>query len=261
VSLVTGLYVFGSFARGAVEPHDVDLNVEFDGDERWVSHFVTCLSYGRDPHSPLRRMLTDGKRGCQFQFNFLDRADFDMTLLWRKPDTLQTALERLSAIQADPAAGRAPREAMLPQFEGLDRWIPLAYRQAMSGAVSNGAVTIERCVLQDGTISSATALDHVSYRWQPTSPLYRAASAVVADWERRGIDPCQGHLHGTDIRDRETPYFAGFGLRYFTSVPACLTEYGGVEWLEIIQPTRTRQLDALRILPRNPSLLARVSWP
>jgi hypothetical protein len=57
-------------------------------------------------------MLTDGKRGCQF--NFLDRADFDMTLLWRRDDTLQTALERLNAIQADPAAGRASRDAMLP---------------------------------------------------------------------------------------------------------------------------------------------------
>ena len=260
VSLVTGLYVFGSFARGAVEPHDVDLNVEFEGDERWMGHFISCLSYGRDPHSPIRRMLTDGKRGCQFQFNFLDRADFDMTLLWRRADTLQTALERLNVIQADPAAGRASRDAMLPQFEGLDRWMPLAYREAISGAVSNGAVTLERCILQDGTISSTTALDHVSYRWKRTSPLYRAASAVVADWERRGIDPCQGHLHGSDIRGRETPYFAGFGLRYFTSVPACLTEFGGVEWLEIIRPTRTGQLDTLRILPSNRKLLARVSW-
>jgi len=205
-------------------------------------------------------MLTDGKRGCQFQFNFLDRADFDMTLLWRRADTLQTALERLNAIQADPAAGRAPRDAMLPQFEGLDRWIPLAYREAMSGAVSNHAITIERCVLQDGAISSTTALDHVSRKWKPTSPLYRAAHAVVADWERRGIDPGQGHLHGSDIRDRETPYFAGFGLRYFTSVPACLTEFGGVEWLEIIRPTRTGQIDALRILPRSRELLARTSW-
>jgi hypothetical protein len=48
-----------------------------------------------------------------------------MTLLWHKGDTLQTALERLNAIQPDPAAGRALREAMLPEFEGLDQWIPL----------------------------------------------------------------------------------------------------------------------------------------
>jgi hypothetical protein len=251
VSLVTSLYVFGSFARGALEPHDVDIDVEFEIDERWASHFAICLAYGRDPHSPMRRMLTRGKRGCQFQFNFRDRADFDMTLLWHKPDTLQTALGRLSAIQPDPTAERAPRDAMLPQFEGLDRWIPLAFREAMSDAVSNGAITIERCTLEDDTVSSTTALDHLTYRWRPTSPLYRAASAVIADWERRGIDPGQAHLHGTDIRDRDTPYFAGFGLRYFTSVRACLTEFGGQEWIEIVRPTRTRPLDALRIVPRN----------
>ena len=149
---------------------------------------------------------------------------------------------------------------MLPQFEGLDQWIPLAYREAMSGAVGSGAVSIERCVLQDGAINSTTAFDHVGRRWRPTSPLYRAASAVIADWERRGIDPCHGHLHGSDIKDQDTPYFAGFGLRYFTSVPACLTEFGGVEWLEVIRPTRTRHLDALRILPRDRELLARVAW-
>ena len=259
-SLVTGLYVFGSFAHGALEPHDVDIDVEFEIDERWAGHFASCLAYGRDPHGPVKRMLTDGKRGCQFQFNFRDRAGFDMTLLWRTGDTLQAALERLSAIQADPAAGRAPRDAMLPQFEGLDRWIPLAFREAMSGAVTDGAITIERCVIEDGAISDATALEHVSYRWRPASPLYRAASAVVADWERRGIDPCQGHLHGSDIRDRDTPYFAGFGLRYFRSVPACLTEFGGLEWIEIVRPTRTSPLDALRILPRDRKLLTRVSW-
>lgn len=55
----------------------------------------------------MKRMLTHGKRGCQFQFNFRDRADFEMTLVWHKSDTLQTALERLSAIQPDPAAAVA----------------------------------------------------------------------------------------------------------------------------------------------------------
>lgn len=52
-----------------------------------------------------------------------------MVLLWHKGDTLQTALKRLNAIQPDPTARRAPREAMLPEFEGLDQWIPLAFRE------------------------------------------------------------------------------------------------------------------------------------
>lgn len=260
LSLVRELYVFGSFARGALDPHDVDLAVEFDADRRWAAHFVGCLSYGRDPHALFRRTLTGGKRGCQFQFNFRDRADFDMTLLWCQGDTLHAALDRLAAIQPDPAAERAPREAMLPQFEGLDEWIPLAYREGLSGAVGAGAMTIERCVLTEGTVASAQAREHLADRWLTTSPLYRAARAVVADWEARGIDPGQGHLHGTDIRDRDTPYFAGFNLRYFRAIPDCLTEYGGVEWIEVVRPTRTRPLDALRIRPGDRSRLGQLQW-
>jgi hypothetical protein len=260
LSLVTEVYAFGSFARGALEPHDVDIDVEFEIDQRWAAHFAGCLAYGRDPHSPMKRLLTAGKRGCQFEFSFRDRADFDMMLLWRKGDSLPAALQRLHLIQPDPAAGRAPRDAMLPQFEGLDEWIPLAVREALSEAVSSGAIAIDRRVLADGTAASEQVREHLDYRWLPTSPLYRAASAVVTDWEQRGIDPCQGHLHGNDIRDKDTPYFAGFRWRYFTSIPACLTEYGGVEWLEVVRPTRTRPLDTLRILPRNHELLDRVRW-
>jgi predicted nucleotidyltransferase len=45
LKLVTEVYVFGSYARGAAEPHDLDVEVEIDRQhERWISHFVTCLS-------------------------------------------------------------------------------------------------------------------------------------------------------------------------------------------------------------------------
>jgi hypothetical protein len=260
LSLVTELYIFGSFARGAIEPHDVDIDVEFEIDRRWAEHFAGCLAYGRNPHSPMKRALTGGRRGCQLEFNFRDRADFQMTLLWRPDDTLSAALERLHLIRPDPAAGRAARNAMLPQFEGIDQAIPRPIREALSEAVSSGAIAIERRVLPDGSVTSLQAREHLAYRWTPSSPLYRAASAVIADWERRGIDPCQGSLHGTDIRDKDTPYFAGFGWRYFTSIPACLTKYGGAEWIEVVRPTRTRPLDTLRILPRDRRLLDRASW-
>lgn len=93
VSLLRELYVFGSFARGALDPHDVDIDVEYESDERWVTHFIGCLSYGKDPHSPIKRALTSGKRGMQFLFNFRERADFELTLLWRKGDSLPLACD------------------------------------------------------------------------------------------------------------------------------------------------------------------------
>ncbi len=260
LSLVRELYVFGSFSRGAIEPHDLDLDVEHEVDRRWSVHFADCLAYGRDHFNLMKRPLTGGKRGCQFTFNFRDRADFSMTLLWRKGDSLATALRRLHSIQPDPSAGRATRHAMLPQFEGLDHQIPRPIRHALSEMVTSGAITIERLVLEDSDVRSSLAREHLAGRWMASSPLYRAARAVVADWEQRGIDPTCGHLHGADIHDKDTPYFAGFSWRYFTSIPACLTRYGGVEWLEVIHPTKTRPLHALRIMPGDRQLFEHDSW-
>jgi len=261
LSLVTELYVFGSFARGATEPHDVDLDIEHESDYRWGSHFATCLAYGRDPYSLMKRPLAGGRRGCQITFRFKGSADIPMTVLWRKGDPLSAALERLHAIQPDPAAGRAPRDAMLPQFEGLDQWIPRPIREALSAAVNDELITLERVVLADDEVTSPYAREHLADRWSPSSPLRRAGRAVVADWERRGIDPRHCHLHGTDIDDSSTPYFAGFSWRYYTCIPHSLSGHGGTEWLEVVNPTRTRPLDTLRIQPRNRELLARVTWP
>ncbi len=203
LSLVTELYVFGSFARGAAEPHDVDLDIEHESDYRWGSHFATCLAYGRDPYSLMKRPLTGGRQGCQITFRFKGSADFPIDEL----------------------------------------------------------ITLERVVLADDEVTSPYAREHLADRWSPSSPLRRAGRAIVADWERRGIDPRHCHLHGTDIDDSSTPYFAGFSWRYYTSIPRCLSGHGGTEWLEVVNPTRARPLDTLRILPRNRELLARVTWP
>lgn len=149
LSMVTELFVFGSFARGALDPHDLDVDVEFEQDDQWISHFVSALSGGRDPHSPIRRMLTGGKRGCQFTFNFRAQADFDLTMLWQKGESLADALARLDAIEADPEARRAPRDSMLPQFVGIDAWVPRPYREALVAAVNGAAVSTERMQLTD----------------------------------------------------------------------------------------------------------------
>jgi hypothetical protein len=43
-------------------------------------------------------------------------------------------------------------------------------------------------------------------------------------------------------------------------IPGCLTEHGGVEWTEVIRPTRTMPLDALRITPINSALHVGADW-
>lgn len=261
LTLVTEVYIFGSFSRGALEPHDLDIDVEISrDDERWRAHFVTSLSYGRDIYAPIKRPLTAGKRGYQFTFEFRDRADFEMTLLWQQGDSLDTALARLHSIKSDPEAGRAARDSMLPEFQGIDDWIPRPCREALCGAVGSGAIRIERVLLADAQVRSPLATKHLARRWKPTSPLYRAATAVVSHWEERGVDPGQGHLHGADIRDRDTPYFANFNWSHFRAIPHCLIEYGGVEWLEVVHPTRTKPLECLRIVPLDSKKLSDARW-
>jgi len=198
LSLVTEVYVFGSFARGALVPHDLDVDVEHLTDEEWGMRMIHSLSYGRDPYAPTRRLLNGGKRGCQFVFNFRERADFELTLLWHKGDSLAVALERLRTIEADPGAGRAARDSMLPEFDSIDDWIPRPHREALCAAVDGNVISLERILLSDGPLTTKLATEHLTYRWKTSSPLYRAAAGVVRYWEQRGIDPGQCHLHGVE---------------------------------------------------------------
>jgi hypothetical protein len=250
LSLITEVYIYGSFARGALQPADVDLDIEYDQtDDRWISTVIRALSNGRNPHVEFKKPLFGRKRGIEFVFNHRADADYDMTLLWRRGEDLDTALTRLRGIEADSAAGRAPRDAMLPQFDGIDRWLPRPYRETLSRAIDAELNTVERLVLPDTDIDHPVARDHLERRWRPESPLYRAGRAVFAHLLARGVDPAQVHLHGRDVQDSETPYFAGFSLRYLTSMQDCLTEHGGTEWIEVVHPTTRGALDALRISP------------
>lgn len=263
LSLIREVYVFGSFARGALQPGDVDLDVEFDKDWEWSSAFVDAISEGRDGYIPLRRPLVGRKRGVQFIFNGLERADFPMTLLWRRGDDLNTALKRLHEIKADPAAGRAERHAMLPQFEGLDRWLPRFHREHFVEAIDSGAIVVERLTLAEPEfrhLQHPVVEEHLWGRWSESSPLYRSAGAVFAYLIDRGVDPAQLRLHGRDVRVGETPYYAGFELRYLRGMQWALSEGGGREWIEVVHPVKRGDLHALRVVPGSVSKLNQLKW-
>jgi hypothetical protein len=150
---------------------------------------------------------------------------------------------------------------MLPEFEGFDRWLPRPYRETLSLAVDAGVMTLERLVLPDIQVDHPLATEHLQNRWGPESPLYRAGRAVFAYYLlQRGIDPAQVHLHGRDVQDRVTPYFAGFSLRYLRSMQSCLTEDGGKESIEAVHPTRRGPLDALRVLPTDEESPLGLNW-
>ncbi len=53
---------------------------------------------------------------------------------------------------------------MLPQFQGLDRWLHRPYRETLSAAVDAGAITLERLVLPDQEIDHPLANEYLRHR-------------------------------------------------------------------------------------------------
>src|SRR6266511_1307058 len=183
--LVTELRLFGSYARGALEPHDVDIDIEYVPDERWKQEAVSALLSGGNPMASLRRALVGRSRGVALTDKLRARVDdIEMLLLWRRGESLQQARDRLDAIAPDPTAGRAERDSMLPAFEGLERWLARPVRELLVGLVEARAITIIQVDLADADVHDARAREILDERWQPDSPLHRAATAALASLER-----------------------------------------------------------------------------
>src|SRR6266545_285170 len=90
---VREVWIFGSYARGALEVGDIDLAVEFDQtkDEagRW---FATLMAGGFDHLGALRRELRGNQRVLELHFNELDdlrKEGFEPRLLWRRGESLE----------------------------------------------------------------------------------------------------------------------------------------------------------------------------
>jgi len=204
LTLVDELHVFGSFARGALEPHDVDLAVEYTADDQYRMRQIWLMSQSRNANTDLRAALAGRSRGFQFQFRELKNlhaAGIKTTVLWRRGDTLDTALDRLAAIQPDPEAGRAPRDEMHPAFEGVDRWVPRPARSLLTIWENGGAVTLHQVDLPDTPVRDAHAAQVIGENWVATSPLHRAANNASAYLEAHGVSLRAVHLHGHDIAD------------------------------------------------------------
>ncbi len=251
LELVESVCVFGSYARGALEPGDVAVAVDINRQHtRWPHHMVNSISHGRDPYSVVRQALCGRKRGISILFEREHGHDHvPMTLLWTRGDSVDVALERVRAIPIDPGARRAPRDAMLSCFEGLEEWLPLFVREELIDFIDSRILNVDQVELAEAEVEDPWISSEISERWDVQSPLLRAAHATLASLEARGVDLRSVHLLGRDIEDSVTPYFVGFRLRYLRSALRCFKDYGGLEWLEVVHPTRRGPLLALRLQP------------
>lgn len=258
LTLVDEVRVFGSFARGALQPHDVDIAVEFTADQDMREDLAAEMFAGGRPYTLLRRELSGGTRGMQLQFQELHALHADgieTLLLWRRGETLRTARDRLAAITPDPHAGRAERDRMLPAFEGVDRYVPRPVRHLLADWSGAGAVSVARVDLPDATVRDAQIRRAVERRWNPTSPLRRAAANALAYLDQHGARLHAVHLHGRDLDEADTPYFIGFQWRHAELMHQCLTHFGGTTWLEVPRPATVQPLFGLLITVTSRELL------
>jgi predicted nucleotidyltransferase len=263
LDMIHELYLFGSYARGAIQPGDVDVIVEFDHQrEEWKEHFLSSFSYGRDPHATLRVALRGRARSLSLVFGRERHEDIPMILLWRRGEPVDAAIARIHAIAPDSTATRADRDAMPGYLRVHGDKLPRYLRRELVALVDDGVLEVSEIVLPDREPSAAWCENEViRFRWSDGSPLRRAAHAVLAHWEGHGVDLAQIRLHGAavDVDTPSTPYSAGFGLRYFGQARWCFVEEGGTEWIEIVTPTGRGPIDAI-MLCRGRSF-ATAGWP
>jgi Nucleotidyltransferase domain len=212
---VREVWVFGSYARGALEVGDVDLAVEFDQtkDEagRW---FATLMAGGFDHLGALRRELRGSQRVLEIHFNELEdlrKEGFEPQLLWRRGDSLQAARARLSALAPDPTAQRAARDTVHPLLAEIEKLIPRPARQEFSLFMWAGWLDAKLIVLTREEAANAVTRRRFAERWAETNPRFRAAHAVARYLEQEGIAPLSagGTLYSDEreILDQERDYW------------------------------------------------------
>ena len=184
-----------------------------------------------------------------------------MTLLWRRGETAEAAIERVRAITPDPEAGRAARDAMLPAFEGISEWVPLPIRQALVPRVEAGALEIARVELADAAPRDATALRYVDLRWGTRSAQRRAGLAVLALVEDEGRDPLAVRMLSENVSHRvAATVVVSFAWRRVIDMQDALSDPSIAEWIEVVRPTLSHPLVALRLRAIDRAALAAERW-
>lgn len=190
VDEVQTIYVFGSYARGALDVEDIDLDVEHSRSERYQELIGDRWWSHRDPHVDFNSALRGSRRGFQILYGqaeqLRDIDGFDLQPIYERGDSLDHAMQRLHAIQPDPSAGSYPRESVLPQMVGIEKLITRPERQLLSKLVEQGAVTLERIDLPERVPSSREARREVEFNLAERNPKRRAAYAAAAWLEKQG---------------------------------------------------------------------------
>jgi predicted nucleotidyltransferase len=193
LSRVREVWLFGSYARGALEVGDVDLAVEFDQtkDEAGL-WFATLMAGGFDHLGALRRELRGNQRALELHFNDLEdlrKEGFEPHLLWRRGDALEEAHARLRALAPDASAQRAARDTVHPLLAEVEKLIPRPARQEFSLFTWAGWLDAKLVELPQAQAAKAVTRRRFAEQWSESNPRFRAAHAVGSYLEREGVAP------------------------------------------------------------------------
>lgn len=257
--MIDEIWVFGSYARGSLAPGDIDLEVIIAPDEQYRHAEVRAFSGYRHPRVDFLREIR-GTRRC-FEVAIVRRPELsfpEQKLLFRRGDTLKESLARLVEMPADAAAVRAPRDPVIPQLEGLDKYLARTERAELSALCAAGWIAIERLsvVERQATPDVDRAL---GWLYSDRSQRRRAASAVAMDLCHRGVDVSRiqvidAHL-GRVLATRsqhldhlaEPTHAIGWlravddGMRFLGT--------GGAEYWHVLKIARRPPIDVLRLTP------------
>ena len=207
-------WIFGSYARGALEVGDVDLAVEFDQTrDEAARSFATLMAGGFDHLGALQRELRGSQRVLEIHFNELEdlrKEGFEPQLLWRRGESLEEAHARLAALTPDASAQRAARDTVHPLLADVEKLIPRPARQEFSLFMWAGWLGAELVELPPQRAASTVTRRRFAEQWSESNPRFRAAHAVASYLEREDVAPLSagGTLYSSEreILDAERDY-------------------------------------------------------
>lgn len=271
-NLVTEIRVFGSYMRGALEPADVDIAYKFDwaDDARWLRHFNDTFFAGKDTMAAARKSLRGTSRGISLTILNGDGEgyeDIPMMVLWTRGESLDVALQRLSSIKPDAAAGKAVRHHMTEAFEGLDKYLPRVVRGELKQLEDAGVIRIRKVELADrdeyDVVPTRINLDrrygNLTSRWNIDSPLRRAAVSALSDVYARHGSLGNVELNGSPLHEDGSArhkVMVDFKLRYIEQLMHDFRDKGLTEWIEVLNPSKKGVMHALIIEPGDRTALA-----
>jgi predicted nucleotidyltransferase len=257
---VTAVYVFGSYARGALTVGDVDVDIEYDARLKPAveRELVDNLLTGRDWNTPFRKALRP-PRALQVLFGRIEMIA-EPVLVYERGDTLDQALARVDAIAHDPEAGRAERDAVHPAIEPVAEDLARPTRILLTELLIAGLLTVELIDLADADedeLADRRFRTRVRLGWRSaSSPLARAARAAGGYLEAAGVDLGTVALMPRSVLDQEgSRWVVDCRETHLRRLVIYLGHNGIRDALFVLHPERKRPLRALRLAADDPAAL------